>query len=115
MGYLMIDHRGTQGIELVGGEARLTGRDGKLVEMDTVSCKHCQGCIRIVIRGCTRAYETKHSCPTCRGPICNHCARAMHVSGGVCPGPVMARIDRAIARRRAGEAVSIRPGPYPRN
>lgn len=112
MGYLMIDHRCTEGVELINGAAVLTGKDGRLVEMDTVACEHCQAVIKIVLKGVNRAYDTKHSCPKCVRPICNSCAEAMHVSGGVCPGPVLAQIHRALDRRRAGESVTLSPGQW---
>jgi hypothetical protein len=113
MGYLMIDHRSTQGVEVAGGAARLTGRDGRLAEMDTVACRHCNGVIMVVLRGLGRRLSTPYSCATCRGPICRGCAEAMHRASGVCPGPLKAQIERALADRRAGETVAASPGWSP--
>lgn len=90
MGYLLIDHSQTEGVDECG---QLTGKSGKLLEFDTVGCKHCQAVIRIVIKGVNRAYETKHACSKCRGPICNYCAQAMQRTGE-CPGEFRVVIDR---------------------
>ena len=90
MGYLSVDHSQTQGVDTYGN---LSGKDGRLLEFDTVACKHCQAVIKIVIRGVNRAYATKHACSRCRGPICKCCATAM-ARTKKCPGSFREKIDR---------------------
>lgn len=90
MGFLVIDHR--DGFEPDGSK-------GRLQEYDTVSCKHCQALIRIVLKGVTKAYETPYRCDRCNGPICRYCGEARK---GICT-PFPALVERAIRIRKALE------------
>lgn len=68
------------------------GVGSKKQEYDTVSCKHCQAVIKVVIAGVSKAYETKHRCDRCKGPICRYCAENL---GGRC-SPIMAKVEHAL-------------------
>lgn len=92
MGYLVRDHRST--VDWTGE------RDGRLEEWDTVSCRHCQAIVRIVVKGCTKAREHHRDCPDCKGPLCKACDE---IYGAVraCPGEFRAQVDRALSARSA--------------
>lgn len=77
MGYLLNDNR-------VSG--------GEVLEMDTIACCHCRAVIRIVIKGCTKAYETPFNCEHCKKPICRYCAEVLL---GACPGDYMSVVEHA--------------------
>lgn len=96
MGYLIRDHRSTT--DWTGS------RDGRLEEWDTVSCKHCQAIVRIIIRGVNRAREHHRDCPECKGPLCRDCDAAYGATK-TCPGDLRARIERALDRGRAEASV----------
>lgn len=85
MGFLSIDHRG--GTNPDGGA-------GDLKEYSCVVCKHCGGVIAILLKGCSKHYNTKFSCPRCRGPICRRCGGIFERTG-LC-NPIKARIEHAI-------------------
>lgn len=74
-GYLMVDHRASPGLS--AEEARLAGydplmcREGKLLEMATLTCSHCK-CT--VVKSHQRTRE-RPSCAKCGGHyICDICA-----------------------------------------
>lgn len=72
------------------------GLGEKKLEFDTVSCRHCQSVIKVVIRGVERAYDTKYRCDRCRGPICKYCAEVLE---GKC-SPIMAKVEEALKTGR---------------
>lgn len=82
-GVLLIDHSGGQGPD---------GQKGRKEEYDIVTCRHCQAIIKMVVRGCTRAYETKFRCEKCAGPICRHCGEVLK---GEC-SPILAKVEKAL-------------------
>jgi hypothetical protein len=69
-----------------------TNTGGKKVEIDTVSCCHCQAIIKIYNRLVRGANNTKHRCRHCRKPICKHCATALK---GVC-SPIQDKCEQAV-------------------
>lgn len=77
MGVLLVDNTVSGGIRF---------------ECDTISCKHCQAIIKVIISGVKKAAETKFRCERCRGPICRHCAEVLK---GVC-SPILAVVERAL-------------------
>ena len=82
MGYLFKDN----------GEDNGQARHQRIEEYDTISCKHCQGVIKIILRGCTKAAATKYRCSRCNGPICKYCAETLK---GEC-SPVALKIAHAV-------------------
>lgn len=84
MGYLVIDHRGGQGID---------DKAGTLQEYDTVSCGHCQAVIAVLTRPTEKVYldnvdiaratqhgqhlgheyKGKRPCRRCKKPLCRVC------------------------------------------
>lgn len=79
-GYVRTDHRGTQGIRWEGGVPVLSGRDGRLVEHDTVLCCHCQAVLKLNTPGnaygfCTRC--SRYHCPTEACEVCTPFMRAI--------------------------------------
>lgn len=112
MGLLTIDNRFA---------ANLPGLPKGLVEMETVSCAHCQGVIAIlahhrqhfvlssidVARAVPKAsqagddYVGKHRCTRCHANVCRVCAMNMKQAGGVCPGPFMARLEKAVTKKQS--------------
>lgn len=75
------------------GLLMISGMSGK-EEIETVSCKHCQKVIKILLKGCTKEVQTKFSCGRCRGPICRACAEIMDLTGQC--SPVGAKVDEAL-------------------
>lgn len=75
MGYLMVDHRASPGLpenvaRAVGYDPKLCG-EGKLYEVDTLTCRHCRtSVVPNIFRTRARA-----SCAKCNGHyICDPCA-----------------------------------------
>ena len=117
MGLLTIDHSQGPGID---------GRQGRKVEYETRACAHCGGVIAILARrteqyhlssidvaaATPKAHEAgddyvgKHRCTRCHANICRRCALAMRMTGGVCPGPLRARVEEAIRQKQPIDAVT---------
>lgn len=96
MGALIVDHRGT--VDPAGT------RDGRLEELDTRGCAHCNAVLLVRLSGCRKFVDTPHRCDRCSKPICVECARIMATTK-VCPGPLRERIDRAYQGMRARDSV----------
>lgn len=112
MGLLTIDNRFA---------TNLPGLPKGMVEMETVSCAHCQGVIAILAhhrqhfslssidvgRAVPKAHQAgddyvgKHRCSRCDKNVCRRCALEMKQAGGACPGPFMARLETAIKKKRS--------------
>ena len=87
--------------------------DGRFVtrfmEYETVGCKHCRAVIAVLVKGCSRDYQSKYTCPRCCRSVCLKCAEWMRNNGGQCPGPFEARIEAAI---KAGNGNLLRTHIY---
>lgn len=69
-----------------------TACGGKKVEIDTVSCRHCQAIIKIYNKLVYGAGSARYRCRHCRKPICRHCAVNLK---GVC-SPIDDKIEQAL-------------------
>lgn len=80
-GYLVIDHRFSPGVP--EDLARQTGfdpallREGKLLEADTIQCKHCLG---IVVKHRMRV-RPRGYCVQCDGHLCDPCEGKRSATG----------------------------------
>lgn len=74
-GYLLIDHRYSEGVP---GSALAT--PGSVREMATITCSHCQA---IVIINPLRT-RARNYCPKCNHYICDRCEGIRVASGGAC-------------------------------
>ena len=64
----------------------------KKMRFETVACGHCGGVIAVLLEGCSRTYQSKHTCGRCNNSVCRYCAEQMHRNQGAC-NPLMAKIE----------------------
>lgn len=96
MGYVLLDHS-------LGGIGP-RGEKGIKEEWDTISCKHCQQVMRIIIHGPARkVLESADRCDKCKAAICKKCAVAMDATK-FCPGPLRWAIEKWEDRRQGLES-----------
>jgi hypothetical protein len=92
-GYLFLDHRASPG--LTPEEARVMGYDpkqvceGKMLEVDTLTCAHCK---TVVVPNPMRVRERGH-CTKCMHYVCDVCAVKMTQPDYI-HAPFAAKIER---------------------
>lgn len=69
----------------------------KTMEVETVSCPHCQQQKGICHKGLAKKMPYAAYCNKCRKPICKECAKFMQELGQ-CPGPFIAKVEESIKR-----------------
>jgi len=93
IGYLMIDHRGGQGLD---------DKKGILQEFDTASCRHCQAVIKMIKHGINKTRDG-FWCYPCAGPICKFCGDK---SKGEC-SPFKKKIEESDRRQTYYRSLGI--------
>lgn len=81
-GYLMLDHRGTEGVpdEVMRSCGLPAGSGHKLYECPSFTCSHCQ---RVVIMDARRT-NSRGYCKKCDHYVCDNCETIRVASGGMC-------------------------------